>query len=724
MTETKKKSRVKVPTILQMEALECGAACLTMIFAAYKFFKPLEEVRVDCGVSRDGSKASNLLKAARKYGFKASGGRKSLEQVRESVFPAIIHWNFNHFVVLEGYKKGTYYLNDPASGPRKIDEDTFSKAFTGITLEFETGPDFKPQGKKPDIMPALVERLKGSETAILFAAITALLVIVPGLVVPLFSKTFIDEILIKGQNSWMLGLMVAMAGTALIRGAIIWVQSEVLLRMKNKISITASGQFFHHLLKLPIPYFSQRYAGDLSSRMASNESIAQVISTKMAAAFLNILCIIIYFLFMYSYTSVLTLLVLGFSLLNVVILRVTSKTSEDVSNRNRSEYGKLMGVSINGIQTIETLKATAQENDFFSKWTGRQANYLQSVQDIGLVNIYLNVIPTWLTTLSNTVILTVGGLLIMQGGMTIGNFMAFQALVAGFTAPINQLVGLAAEVRQLKGDMNRLDDVLNAKVDELFERDEAILGESFSSKVKLEGAVSMEKVSFGYSILEQPLIQDFSLTLAPGQRVALVGGSGSGKSTVGKLLCGILKPWTGSIHFDGVPHNQVPREVFSNSLAVVDQDISIFHGTVRDNIKLWNPLLADEVMIQAAKDASIHDDITARMEGYDLQVLENGGNFSGGQLQRLEIARALASNPTVLIMDEATSALDPKIEKQVDEAIRNRGCTTLIVAHRLSTIRDADEIIVLDHGRIVQRGKHDDLIAQAESPYAQLIKAM
>ena len=535
---------------------------------------------------------------------------------------------------------------------------------------------------------------------------------------------FIDEILIKGHRYWMPGLMLAMAGAALLHGLIIWIQSEVLLRMKNKISITASSKFFHHLLRLPIPYFSQRYAGDLGARMAANESVAQVISTKMAAAFLNIVCILVYFVFMYSYSSTLSLLVLTFSLVNVIILRFTSKKRDDVSTRNRSEYGKLMGVSINGIQTIETLKATAQENDFFSKWTGRQANFLQSVQDLGIVKIYLNVVPVWLKTLSTTVILTVGGLLIMQGKMSIGNFMAFQALMAGFTTPINDLVALAGEVRQLKGDMNRLDDVTDAKVDEIFERDETSLSDSYESKVKMEGFLTLENISFGYSPLEAPLIENFSLSLKPGQRVAIVGGSGSGKSTVGKLICGLLKPWEGQMKFDGLDHREIPRSVMTNSLAVVDQDISMFYGTVRENITLFNPLISDEIMINSAKDACIHDDITSRIEGYDLMVQEGGGNFSGGQMQRIEIARALTMNPSILVMDEATSALDPKIEKEVDEAIRRRGCTTVIVAHRLSTIRDADEIIVLNRGKIVQRGTHDQMVNEPESPYAQLIKAM
>ena len=724
MSEKKRKKRVKVPTILQMEALECGAASLTMIISSYRFYKPLEEVRADCGVSRDGSKASKILSAARSYGFKASGGRKSIEEIQQAHFPVIIHWNFNHFVVLEGYKRGTYYLNDPASGPRTVDETTFSKAFTGITMEFSPGENFTPQGKKPDIMPALLSRLKGNESAAIFVSISAILIIIPGLIIPLFTKVFIDEILIKGQHSWMMGLMLAMGGAAVLQGVILWIQSDVLLRMKNKISITSSTRFFLHLLRLPIPYFSQRYAGDLGARMAANESVAQVISTQMASSFLNIATIIVYFLFMYSYTPLLSLLVLGFSLINVIVLRTTAKKRDDVSTRNRSEYGKLMGVSINGIQTIETLKATAQEDEFFSKWTGRQANFLQSEQDIGIVKIYLNVIPAWLKTISTTVILTAGGLLIMDGKMSIGNFMAFQALMAGFTYPLNELVALAADVRQLKGDMNRLDDVTEAQVDEIFKRDEKILEETWASKVKLDGDVSLEHIYFGYSPLEPPLIEDFSLSLRPGQRVALVGGSGSGKSTVGKLICGILKPWSGSITFDGIEYSDIPRSVMTNSLAMVDQDISVFHGTVRENITIFNPLIEEKEIIRSAKDACIHEDITSRIEGYDLMVQEGGGNFSGGQMQRMEIARTLTGNPSILVMDEATSALDPKIEKEVDTALRRRGCTTIIVAHRLSTIRDADEIIVLDHGRIVQRGTHDDMIRDADSPYARLIQAM
>lgn len=720
----KRKIHVKVPTVLQMEAVECGAASLAMILAWHGRYAPLEELRISCGVSRDGSKASNIIKAARQYGLSAKGMRMDVEAVKNIEYPAIIHWNFNHFLVLEGYGKGVFYLRDPASGPRKVKEEEFGGSFTGVVMLFQKGEDFKSGGSKPDVFSALLKRLEGKENALAFTALTALLLVVPGLILPVFSKIFVDDILIRGRKDWMTSLILAMAGTALVRGVITWIQSFSLLKLKSKISLQSSGKFLWHVLRLPTEFFSQRYAGDISSRMASNDKVAEMLTGRLAKAFLNMLFILLYFVFMLQYSVPLTAICVFFSATNILLLRYSADIRTDAGKKAIQEGGKMMGTSMAGLQNIETLKATAQESDFFSKWSGQQAKMMASIQDGSVIGIFLSSLPQGADKLAVSMILAVGGLLIMQGKMTIGDFIAFQSLMAGFSAPVQEMMTLAGDIQTLEGDMNRLDDVMKYKKDTVFDREEENAPAGFEGRNKLEGGVELRNISFGYSPLEPPLIENFSLKLRPGCRVALVGGSGSGKSTIANVIAGLNKPWTGEILFDGVPVDKIPRTVINNSLAVVNQEVSMFSGTLQENLTLWDDSIPEKDIISAAKDSCIHDDITARPGGYAHVVEEGGVNFSGGQRQRMEIARALVNKPTILIMDEATSALDPKVEKDVDDNIRRRGCTCIIVAHRLSTIRDCDEIIVLDRGKIVQRGTHDEMLNVADGPYAKLIKAV
>ncbi|MEN6462423.1 MAG: NHLP family bacteriocin export ABC transporter peptidase/permease/ATPase subunit [Syntrophomonas sp.] len=712
--------RVKVPTVLQMEALECGAASLAMILAYWEKFVPLEILRTDCGVSRDGSKASNVLKAARNYGLEAKGFRKEPQALKEMQFPMIIHWNFNHFLVLEGFQDGKVYLNDPASGPRVVAEEEFDQAYTGIVLTFSPGPNFTKGGAKPNILRSLQMRIKGSETALTYIVLVGLALVIPGLVIPMFSKVFVDDILLQGKTGWILPLLLGMGFTAILRGVLTWIQQYYLLRLETKIALSTSGQFLWHILHLPADFFSQRYAGDISSRINSNDTVAQLLSGQLATTVLNFIMIIFYFVLMLQYSIVLSFIGVIAAMINIFYLNYVSKKRVDLNRKLMQDKGKLIGTAMSGLQTIETLKATGSESDFFAKWSGYKAKVLNAEQDNATATNYLSNLPYLLSTLTNTVVLIVGGFIILKGDMTIGMLVAFQSLMTSFLTPVSSLVELGGKLQELVADMNRLDDVLK------YPRDDAIqelpTPDTLNEYSRLEGYIELRDLSFGYSRLEPPLIESFNLSLAPGARVAIVGGSGSGKSTVAKLLCGIYQPWSGEILFDGHPRQHIPRAVISNSLAMVDQDISMFPGTIRDNITLWDDTVSEFDLIRAGKDACIHDDITIRPGGYDLLLSEAGTNFSGGQRQRIEIARALITNPSILIMDEATSALDPLTEKLVDENIRRRGCTCVIVAHRLSTIRDCDEIIVMEKGKIVQRGSHEDLM-NTGGHYADLMNA-
>ncbi|MEK7684846.1 MAG: NHLP family bacteriocin export ABC transporter peptidase/permease/ATPase subunit [Verrucomicrobiota bacterium] len=715
------KRRVRTPTVLQMEAVECGAAALAIVLAHYGRIVPLEELRVACGVSRDGSKASNVIKAAREYGLTAKGFTKEPDELKSLSLPCIVFWNFNHFLVVEGFGKGMVYLNDPASGPRKVPSEEFDQSFTGVVLSLAPRPDFQKGGQKRSLIAALQSRLAGSEVALAFVVLAGLALVIPGLVIPTFSKIFVDDFLIGGKTSWIGPLLLGMGLTALLRAALVWVQHFYLMRFEAKLAVTTSSNFFWHVLHLPIEFFTQRYGGEIGSRVQINDWVASLLTGQLATNMISLVMVIFYAILLFTYDVLLTSVGIFIAVFNVVALRFVSRRRVDANRRLQQDEGKLTGTSMGGLQMIETLKATGTEPDFFLRWSGYQSKVVNTQQQLAVYNEYLGAVPSVLSAINTAVILAVGGARVIDGTMTIGQLVAFQSLMASFTDPFNTLVNLGSTLQDAEGAMNRLDDVLRYKRDPQVDpsQDGNVAADG---AVKLSGSLELKEVSFGYSKLDPPLIEKFSLTLKPGQRVALVGGSGSGKSTVSKLVCGLYQTWSGEILFDGQRRPDIPRQTLTNSLALVDQDIFLFEGTVRDNLTLWDETIPDSRVMQAAKDAAIHEDVAARPGGYDSLVSEGGGNYSGGQRQRLEIARALIGNPTILVLDEATSALDAITEKQIDDNLRRRGCTCLIVAHRLSTIRDCDEIIVLERGQVVQRGTHDQLKSM-EGHYAELINS-
>ncbi len=716
----KRPKRVVATTVLQMEAVECGAAALGSVLGAYGRFVPLEELRVECGVSRDGSKASNMLKAARKYGMQAKGFKRELEGLYEMKMPVILFWNFNHFVVLEGFGKDFAYINDPASGPRKVTDEEFDHAFTGVVLTFEPGENFQQGGRRSRLLEGLYRRLSGSKTALSFAVIAGLMLVIPGLLAPAFLRHFIDEVLIAQRDSWLGPLIVGMALTVVVQVALNWFQQFCLLRLETKVVLTTSSRFFWHVLRLPMEFFNQRWPGEIATRVAINERVASLISGELATAIISLLSMFFYAAVMLFYDATLTVVGIGMAVINVIALRYVSQRRIDESQKLERARGQVAGAAAGGLMMMESLKSTGTESEFFQDWAGRYAKSMNAEQQLGVSTTMLNSIPTLLTGINRVLILALGGLHVIEGHLSVGMLLAFQSLMSSFMAPTNLLVNLAGQVQEMEAGMKRLDDVLRYPPDPLVASGTDGGGEP-DEIVQLTGELEIRNVTFGYSRLEKPLIQEFSLTLKPGSRVALVGKSGSGKSTVAKLVAGLFDPWSGDILFDGKPREEVERSVLANSLAVVDQDIFLFGGSVRDNVTLWDSTITTQNIVGAARDAAIHDDIAVRKDGYEHILQEGGGNLSGGQRQRLEIARALAVNPTILVLDEATSALDANTEKLIDDHIRRRGCTCIIVAHRLSTIRDADEILIMEGGQVVQRGTHEEL-KDVEGPYARLIE--
>ncbi len=698
-----------------MEAVECGAASLAMVLAFHGAWIPLEQLRLECGVSRDGSKASNIIKAARRFGLAAKGFRKEPSTLHELPMPCIIHWNFNHFVVLEGFKGDYAYINDPALGRRRIDMSELDLAFTGVVLAMEKTEAFEKVGRKPQGLKLLVRELRRSKEAVALLIVVSFALIVPGIVAAGFSKIFVDDILIKHADTWLVPLLIGMGVTALFRAVLTALRQSLLLRLQTKLAVVMISRFLWHVMALPVEFFMQRYPGDVSSRVASNEQIARLLSGGIAANALNLTSIIVFAAAMAVYDVPLAAIGVALSLLNVLALKVIAERQQDLSSGLALEQAKLVGVTVSAVRTIETLKASGLEDEAFGRWAGIQAKVLNAEQALGISAVVLELLPTLLSGLTIAAILGIGGFRVIEGSMTLGSLVAFQSLMGSFSAPVTDLINYIGSFQTIKGSLERLEDVYNYPA----ERVGATLPPGLFPP-KLAGKVELDGIQFGYSILDVPLFSDLSMTVQPGARIALVGSSGSGKSTLGRLICGLYKPWAGEIRLDGWRLSEIPEQVFANSVAYVDQDIFLFEGTVRDNLTLWDDTVTEADLSRALKDAAIHDDIATRAGNYDCHVNEGGSNFSGGQRQRIEIARALVSNPSIVVLDEATGALDPITEKTIDDNLRRRGCTCIIIAHRLSTIRDCDEIIVLHRGTIVERGTHEQLIA-LEGVYAKLV---
>ncbi|MFF9050201.1 NHLP family bacteriocin export ABC transporter peptidase/permease/ATPase subunit [Streptomyces erythrochromogenes] len=711
---------VRTPTVLQMEAVECGAAALAMVLGHHGRFVPLEELRIACGVSRDGSRASNLLKAARGYGLKAKGMQMDLAALAEVRGPAVLFWEFNHYVVYEGttrrFGRRGVYVNDPGKGRRFVPMDEFDTGFTGVVLTFEPGEGFRRGGRRPGVLGTMPARLRGTSGTMAAAVVSSLLLVAVGASVPALSRTYIDMFLI-GQQTSLLGVLFASMAVALVLTATLTaLQQANLLRGRVISSTLGSARFFRHLLRLPVAFYAQRNPADLVQRLQSNDAVAETLARDLSAAGVDAVVVVLYAVLLWTYDPQLTLVGVAVALLNVVALRIAIRLRATGTRKLRAESARLTNTSYGGLQLIETMKATGGENGFFRRWAGQHAVTLDVQQRLGVPSAWLAIVAPTLAALNSALILTIGGLRAVEGHLTVGLLVAFQALVTSFTAPISRLGGVAGRIQDFAADVARLGDVENFPVDPVYARREPA-----ASTRRLKGHLELDGITFGYSPLDPPLLADFSLAVGPGQQVALVGGSGSGKSTVSRLISGLHTPWAGVVRIDGMRLEDIPRGALAASVSFVDQDVFLFEGTVRDNVTLWDPTIEDEAVVAALEDAAVYEVVARRPGGIHSRVEQDGRNFSGGQRQRLEIARALVRRPSVMVLDEVTSALDAVTEQVIIDNLRRRGCACVVIAHRLSTVRDSDEIVVLDRGTVVERGRHEHLVA-AQGAYASLVK--
>ena len=705
----------KVPIVMQMEAVECGAASLTMILAHYGKWLPLEEVRAACGVSRDGSSAKSILRAARNYGLEAKGYRTSPEAL-EGKQPAIIHWNFEHFVVFRGFdKKGRACLNDPGAGPVKWPMKEFRKHFTGVCLTFKPTEQFEPGGQQTSILSYVKKNMKGAGEAFWLTFVFALMGAFVALLTPLFTRIFLDEIMSGKNRDWAPYFFAGLGGLAIYYFFVTLLQARYAKRVMGALALKGNKEYLHHLLRLPMSFFAMRNVGDLQQRMHLNETITHSLVDVLAPQVINIGLLLLYLLLMLSYSPWLTMIGVLAAGINLGLVQYFSKQRINLIRSMEQSEGQYFSATISCIDNMESIKAAGAETGFFKYWSGLWAHKFNVNGNADEEQTRMALLPVLANGLVNMAVLVLGAYLILKGELTIGMLMAFQGFMGSFLEPVNAIVDASQTIVEMRSQMERVEDVMKYPEDHRENKGEVTQG-------KLGGLLELKNVTFGYSPLQPPLIEDFNLRIEPGHSVAFVGSSGCGKSTLAKLISGLYKPWSGEVLFDGRPIESISNEELTNSVAVIDQNVVLFDDTVAQNIRMWDPSIEDFTMMIACNDAQIRADIVSRPEGFSTKIVKGGQNFSGGQRQRMEIATALAKEPAVLIMDEATSALDPKTEDEVMRRIRRMGPTQIIVAHRLSTIRDCDEIIVMDQGKILQRGRHEELIEQ-EGMYRDLMKS-
>ena len=715
---------MRTPVLLQLSETECGATALGIVLAHHGRWVDAEQLRETCRVGRDGSTGADVVRAARRFGLEATGWSASASALQRLPLPAVLHWGFRHYVVLEAVKRSGYAINDPAAGRRTVGEEEFDREFTGVVLTMTPGPDFERSAKRAGMAKTLWPWLRHTRAPLAFAAICGLLLAIPGLALAAVLSVFIDEVLVGNQSGWGAALIGAAVALGAVSAVLSWLQQHCLNRLAIRLSVVHSDRFVTHLFQLPARFFVNRFAGDLARRTGLVDSVSRQASTIVASVAIELVRSLIFLSVVIWYDPLLAVVVALLGAANAGALRWIHRARRDENQKVQRESVLLAGLSAFGLRSMDTLQATSAQDDFFARWSGQQARELTAQQKFGELGYVSGAVPALFQILGSAAVIGIGGWRVTSGALSVGLLLGLLVLTRSLLQPVGRLVSLVDDLSLLDANMRQIEDVKRSPHDERFSTrsDSGPLRVStLRGRPRLAGRVELRNVTFGFRDDRPPVIEDFSLSIGVGQRVAVVGPSGSGKSTLLRLLSGEYSPWSGQVLYDGVPLREIPREILNSSLAVVDQQILLFSGTVRDNLTLWNPAISDRQVASASRDALLHGEIMQRESGYQSAVSEGGRNFSGGQRQRIEIARALVTDPAVLILDEATSSLDALTESRIDDALRRRGCTCLIVAHRLNTIRDSDLIVVLDKGKEVQRGTHDELIADADGLYGRLV---
>lgn len=707
----------KINPILQMETTECGAASLAMILDYYGKTVTLEELRRECGVSRNGVNAKNIVKAAKFHNLTPRALRVSIEGVREVKTPAVIHWNMDHFLVLCGFNKKGAVLADPAYGIRMVSEEEFSKSFTGIAIEFTPDADFRKDKDGKTENNYIKSCVKAFLPSTLYFVLLEICALIGSAAVLFLNSVFIDKILISGNTSNLRIILQVILCAGLITATAMAFDIHIRYRVGRQLNVRINSGFMAHLLRLPIEFFAQRSEGDLANRQNTNMEMGANLARMLTPIPGYALQIVIYFVMIVVFDVHIALVGIFCAAANVCAMALSRRKYEAQMRTHSRDLGALQSDISQTIDMAETIKSCGAEDAMFVRLTAAGTRVVNTKTGIDKTGAHTRNLFLFLNALGSGIVLITGVWKILSGSMTAGIIIAMQSLVAAMLEPLGNLVDGGIEMQTLKSETARTNDVMHYSEDDKF-----LHGAEVHTK-SIDGDISLSDVTFGYNPLDAPFIKDFNLTVKKGGSVAITGGSGSGKSTIAKIIAGLYREDGGLVCFDGTPRKEINHFYFYSKTAVVSQNIRLFEGTVLDNITMWDDSIPYDDVVAAAKAACIHEDIISRRDGYRERVYENGKNFSGGQRQRIEIARALVKKPSVLIMDEATSALDTDTEEKIMNNIKALGITRITVAHRLSTIMDSDEIIVMDDGKIAERGTHGELMA-ANGIYSSLVRSV
>ncbi|HZO75820.1 MAG TPA: peptidase domain-containing ABC transporter [Ktedonobacteraceae bacterium] len=704
----------RVPVLQQMTMVECGAACLAMILSYYGRKTSVSEVRSHCGVGRDGLSALSIVKAARSYGLRVRAISLQENDFRFVTLPAIIHWEFNHFIIVERWSPTYVDLVDPAYGRRRVTAEEFDNGFTGIVLMLEPGVQFNrdTESEKINLRTYALNYVKLAPVALIQILGASLLLQIFGLALPVLTVVFVDQIIPFGLKDALSLLTIGLVLLLLAHLATTLLRASVLLYLQTRVDSQMMLSFFEQLLMLPQNFFLQRSSGDILTRMASNSIIRDTISNQLISTVLDGSFVLVYLLILLIASPIFALLVIVLGLAQLALLVVTNRKVRELATRELIAQGRSQAYAAETLIGITTLKASGAEQRALQKWSNLFFEQMNASVKRGYLVSLIETAMTLLRTFSPILLLVTGTYLVLDGGLSVGAMLGLLALATAFLTPLSSLVSNGQRLQLVHSHLERIADVMEAKP----EQDP----QAVKQPPSLSGHIRLEDVCFRYDPNSAPVLKNISVTITPGQKVAIVGRTGSGKSTLGSLLLGLYLPSEGEIYYDNIPLRTLNYQEVRAQFGVVMQGSSIFSGSIRQNISLSEPNMSMERVIQAAKAAAIHDDIMEMPMEYETMVSEGGGALSGGQRQRLALARALANSPTVLLLDEATSALDVLTEQLVEQNLRALSCTQIIIAHRLSTIRNADLILVLDQGKICEQGTHQELIDR-RGYYAQLI---